>query len=205
MIDRFRPRRRETHPIDTEAELRRFVSTRASFVAQKTLYGYLRTRIGTRYPEVFSEPDFARSIDIAKLHVYAACLSDLSVHAVARALSDPRIPDESRRALATDCLRTGLDDNAGSFVEGFSPEDAQRAHQARLAVVDWTRAGSGRESFGTSPAALVRWAPIAPELKRHDEEIVENSVRFAWQEVRADLDRRLDAEAIIGELHGRAA
>ena len=72
-------------------------------------------------------------------------------------------------------------------------------------MVDWTRAGSGRESFGTSPAALVRWAPIAPELKRHDEEIVENSVRFAWQEVRADLDRRLDAEAIIGELHGRAA
>ena len=205
VIGRFMPRGRETHPIDTEAELCRFVATRASLVAQKTLYGYLRTRIGTRYPEAFREPDFARSIDIAKLHVYAACLSDLSIHAIARALADPRVDDESRRALATASLRSGLDDNARSFVESFSREDAETAHQARLAAVDWTRAATGRESFGTSPAALVRWAPIAPELKRHDEEIVENSMRFAWQEIRADLERRLDAGAITAELLGRAA
>jgi len=203
VIDRFVPRRREVHPIDSSAELRRFVSTRASLVAQKTLYGYLRTRIGMRYPEVFREPAFAHSINIAKLHVYAACLSDLSIHAVGRALADPRFDDEARRALAMACLRTGLDDNAGSFVAEFSRDDAEHAHQARLAVVDWARAGSGRESFGTSPAALVRWAPIAPELKRLDEGIVENSIRFAWQEVRADLDRRLDADAIAAELLGR--
>lgn len=198
-ISRFMPRR-ETHPIATEAQLRHFVSTRSAAVAQKTLYGYLRTRIGTRYPEAFREPDFARSIDIAKLHVFAACLSDLAIHAVAHALVDPRIDDAGRKELAMACLRGGLDDNAGSFVEGFSQAGAESAHELRLAGVDWRRAAAGFESFATSPAALVRWAPIAPELKQYDVEIVENSVRFAWQEIRVDFGRRLDAGAIATEL-----
>ncbi len=198
VISRFMPRR-ERHPIATTAELRHFVATRAAVIAQKTLYGYLRTRIGTRYPEAFKEPDFARSIDIAKLHVFAACLSDLAIHAVACALVDPRIEDATRRTLAMACLRAGLDDNAGSFVAGFSRTEAENAHEIRIAGVDWARATASRESFATSPAALVRWAPIAPELKKYDVEIVENSVRFAWQEIRVDLGRRLDAGAIAAE------
>ncbi|MCO5121522.1 MAG: hypothetical protein M9951_18060 [Burkholderiaceae bacterium] len=195
--------RRERDPIATEAQLRHFVSTRSAVIAQKTLYGYLRTRIGTRYPEAFREPDFVRSIDIAKLHLFAACLSDLAIHAVAHALVDRRVDDATRRTMAMACLRAGLDDNAGSFVEGFSPAEAQNAHELRVGGVDWGRAAAssaGFESFATSPAALVRWAPIAPELKRHDVEIVENSVRFAWHEVRVDLGRRLDAGAITAEL-----
>lgn len=205
VISRFMPGQREKHPIATAAELRRFVSTRASVIAQKTLYGYLRTRIGTRYPEAFKEPDFARSIDIAKLHVFAACLSDLAIHAVAHALVDQRVDDATRRALANACLRTGLDDNAGSLVGGFSRAEAEAAHEIRVAGIDWARAAAGRESFGTSPAALVRWAPIAPELKQHDVEIVENSMRFAWHEIRADFERRLDADAITAEVLTAAA
>lgn len=199
VIDRFMPKR-ERHPIASTADLRHFISTRASVIAQKTLYGYLRTRIGTRYPEAFKEPDFARSIDIAKLHVFAACLSDLAVHAVARALIDPRINDATRRALATACLQAGLDANAGSFVDGFSRAEAEGAHEIRVARIDWGRAAASGGRFDASPAALVRWAPIAPALKQYDVEIVENSVRFAWQEIRVDFERRLDAAAIAAEM-----
>ncbi|MFA7506333.1 MAG: hypothetical protein WCZ28_16665 [Burkholderiaceae bacterium] len=199
VISRFTPRR-ERHPIASEAELRHFVATRAAEIAQKTLYGYLRTRIGTRYPEAFRNPDFARSIDIAKLHVFAACLSDLAIHASARATVDPRIDDATRAALASACLRRGLDDNAGSFVEGFSRAEAENALEIRLAGLDWSRMGAGPESFATSPAALARWAPVAPELKKHDIEIIENSVRFAWQEIRVDFGHRLDPQAIAAEL-----
>ena len=34
-----------------------FLGTRASHVAQTSLYGYLRTRAGTRFPELFENPD----------------------------------------------------------------------------------------------------------------------------------------------------
>ena len=35
------------------------------------------------------------------------------------------------------------------------------------------------------------------ELKQYDAEIVRGSVRFRWQEVRRDLRRDLDAEAVL--------
>jgi len=76
--------RRESGPIATVDELAGFVSTRAAFTAQKTLYGYLKTRMGTRYPTMFEDDAFVASIDIAKLHVYAACLADLALFAVSR-------------------------------------------------------------------------------------------------------------------------
>lgn len=61
--------RRDSGPIDTVESLCRFVSTRAAFVAQKTLYGYLKTRMGTRYPRMFEDDVLIASIDVAKMHV----------------------------------------------------------------------------------------------------------------------------------------
>ncbi|MGH8707030.1 MAG: hypothetical protein ACREVD_03110, partial [Burkholderiales bacterium] len=61
--------------------MRAFLQSRASHVAQMTLYGYLRTRAGTRFPELFDNDAFVASINIAKWHVWLACLSDLAVHA----------------------------------------------------------------------------------------------------------------------------
>src|SRR3546814_5537699 len=68
--------RRDSGPLDSVAALRRFVSTRAAFMAQKTLYGYLKTRMGTRYPRLFEDDVLIASVDLAKLHIYAACLAD---------------------------------------------------------------------------------------------------------------------------------
>ena len=69
--------------------------------------------------------------------------------------------------------------------------------------MEWSR--SGNASFGKTPkaktpwrvlladddagvrgslAALVEWAPVAPELKDRDTEIGENSRRFRWKAVR---------------------
>lgn len=61
-------------PIDRAALLKELVAARAAFVAQDTLYGYLQTRIGTRYPLMFDNSVFVESIDIAKFHVFAASM-----------------------------------------------------------------------------------------------------------------------------------
>ena len=44
----------------------------------------------------------------------------------------------------------------------------------------------------------MRLAPVVDELKEFDEPIVLNSVRFRWQEVRRELRKALDAEAVLG-------
>ncbi|MBO6725522.1 MAG: hypothetical protein JJ911_07670 [Rhizobiaceae bacterium] len=191
---------RDKSPIDSVAELRRFVTSRAAFVAQHKLYGYVKTRMGTRYPAMFEDDLFIQSLNTAKMHVFAACLSDLTIHAVAKATSG--LEPDRRNRLATDI-----------YVEGIAEYEAQAAGEGdaakwkaafaeRLAKLNWENVSAGGDAFTASPDALVRWAPIAEELKRFDVEIVRNSVRFAWNEVIRTLRKRLDAEAIQLELAG---
>ena len=192
--------RRDSGPIETVEALCGFVATRAAFVAQKTLYGYVKTRMGTRYPAMFEDDVFIASIDIAKMHVFAACLSDLTVFAVSDALREE--PDESRcRALAERCFDAGLAANADQArsVPAFSADEAKAAFAGRLALRDW-RSDVGPALFNASPDALVHWAPIAPELKRDDTEIVRNSIRFAWRDVREQYHKRIDRPAVMADV-----
>ena len=194
----------DSGPLDSIDGLSAYVSTRAAFVAQKTLYGYLKTRMGTRYPSMFEDDVFVSSIDIAKMHVFAACLSDLAVFAASRALQGESADESAYRDLALRCFRRGLDDNEEQSrnIDAFSASDALDAFERRLAFHDWNSDLPSWELFTASPAALFDWAPIAPNLKRDDEEIVRNSIRFKWRDVRVQLDKRIDAAAIAAELSG---
>jgi hypothetical protein len=89
----LRPRAREgAEPIDSPRSLAQFLDKRASFIAQTSLYGYLRTRAGMRYPELFDDDPFVEAINIAKWHVWLDCLSDITVYARAAAWhSRPRV------------------------------------------------------------------------------------------------------------------
>ena len=193
--------RRDSGPLDSVDAVCRFVSTRSAFVAQKTLYGYLKTRMGTRYPAMFEDDVFVASIDIAKMHVFAACLADLAVYAASRALHDVHATT-GHAALAEFCFDRGLADNAeqADRVRAFAAEEAKAAFMRRLAFVDWQSTPQGPALFTASPAALVQWAPIAPELKKHDTEIIENSIRFTWREVRQQFERRVDGAGVAAEL-----
>ena len=54
-------------------------------------------------------------------------------------------------------------------------------------------------------SAQCREVEAGDVLKQLDEEIVLNSVRFRWQEVRRHFARDLDANAVIASLDSRAA
>ena len=187
------------------AGVERFVATRAAFVAQKTLYGYLKTRIGTRYPRIFDDEPFVRSINIAKFHVFAACLSDLGIYAVATALTDQTVPDASRRELAKRCVERGLDDNNDDVPIEFSADEAMQAFATRLDTTDWAVGARHRDNFSESPAALLRWAPIADHFKEEDAEIVRNSIRFAWRDIREQYQRRLVESEVTADCKRRMA
>ena len=194
--------RRDSGPIDSVDALSTFVSTRSAFVAQKTLYGYLKTRMGTRYPSMFEDDVIISSINIAKMHVFAACLSDLAIFAAFRALHSETTDESAYRDLALRCFRRGLTDNEEQAlsIERFSPVEAQTDFERRLAFHDWGSSLPAPELFTASPAALFDWAPIAPQLKRDDKEIVQNSIKFTWRDVRVQLDKRVDPVAIAADL-----
>jgi hypothetical protein len=197
--------RRDSGPLDSADSLARFVATRAAFVAQRTLYGYLKTRMGIRYPKMFEDDVIISSINIAKMHVFAACLSDLTIFAVSHALKDSAVEPSARQALALRCFREGLEANAAAAreVDSFSIAEAVAAFERRLSFWDWIDGPCGPEIFTESPAALYRWAPIAPALKKQDKEIVQNSIKFTWRDVRRNLEKRVDPAVLAQDVGGR--
>lgn len=194
-VRRWLRRWRRDEPIRDAGALRQFLQTRASHIAQMTLYGYLRTRAGTRFPELFDNDAFVASMNIAKWHVWLACVSDLAVHAgtVLRrsGASAPNVGALLRRLVDEILTQTGTPAEAGAEFANH----AQRV-RARLALWDWNPALGDEAVFVESPTALVYWAPVVEDLKALDEEIVRNSIRFRWHEVRRELHKNLDAAAV---------
>jgi hypothetical protein len=196
---------RDNGPIDDIASIEKFIATRAAFVAQKTLYGYLKTRIGTRYPRVFEDETYLRSINIAKYHVFAACLADLAIYAVATALRAENVPDRTRCELALRCFRRALEENSDDVPIEFDADESLAGFAARLDMTDWRSDALHRSNFSESPKALLRWAPIADHLKEEDAEIVQNSVKFAWRDVREQFHRRLAEREVVADCERQLA
>jgi len=193
--------RRDAGPIDTLAEVERYAATRSAFVTQKKLYGYLKTRMGTQYSKVFADDVFVRSISIANHRIYPAALSDLTIFCVAQALDGhPSAKAEDREGIALECFRNGLAANREGRPEPVDEEGLAAEFAARLAETDWHGRALKAENFTLSPRALVRWAPIAPELKKYDAEIVANSMKYAWLDIRARYLKRLRREAVWADI-----
>jgi hypothetical protein len=189
--------RRRNEPVNDGARLRRYLETRASYLAQTSLYGYLRTRAGMIYPQLFDNDEYVQSINIAKWHMWLACLSDLSVYAGGLLARRSRAPAPEVGSLMQGLVREILEGTGTpADADGDFPAHAARV-LARLAGCDWARVTDDETPFSESPTALIRWAPIVENLKELDEEIVRNSVRFRWQEIRRDLRNNLDAEAVL--------
>jgi hypothetical protein len=191
--------RRAAAPIASVAALQDFVVTRATYLAQKTLYGYVKTRMGIRYPAMFEDKNIVASLNIAKLHVFAACLSDLTVYAVATALHGRPVGNDTRQDMARRCYAAGLRETVAGAPAEFPAQDCIDEFDRRLAETDWQRGALQPENFTRSPRALMRWAPIADKMKNFDSEIIENSVKYAWRDIREQFNKRLDAGAVSAD------
>lgn len=192
-LDRWR----RQEPINDRESLKRFLNTRASFVGQFSLYGYLRTRAGMRYPELFDDDPFVVSINIAKWHVWLACLSDLATYTGGYLYHQPGVREQDvsllMRQVVDEILdETGVPDEAGKEFAAHAGEVRKR-----IASCLWHAITDDEAPFSESPDALVQWAPIVKDLKEVDEEIVKNSIRFRWQKVRRDLRHLMDADALF--------
>lgn len=189
-------------PIDNPDSLVRFIHTRSAYIAQTALYGYLKTRMGTRFRVIFEDDRFAPALNGAKWRIFAACLSDLSVFAVATIVRECGIDAGAAARLAAFCHGAAIDATFGECeIDGLA-EDCRSRFRTRLGFVDWAQAARRENAFVVSPDALVEHAPVIDEFKELDREIVVNSIRFRWRDVRDQFRGRLDGPALLDAWSG---
>lgn len=186
-------------PIDSRGVLVRFVRTRAAYIAQESLYGYLKTRMGTKFPQYFQDAEFSRSIRSASLKLYISCLSDLTVFAVAVISHEAEIGRDESIALARDCFGAALKEGFEAADNEPVPVNARAEFDARLDRVLWANAARGENAFMGSAGDAIAYAPVIDEFKRLDGTIVSNSIRFRWRDVREQFRRRMDSTALVAE------
>jgi hypothetical protein len=186
-------------PIDTLERLVEFNHMRAAYVAQTSLYGYLKTRMGTRYVELFLDATYVASINKAKWAVFASCLADLTVFSCALVNRDGDLDPEATANLAIRCFRQAVAQTFEPDVRESVGVPAIAAFETRARLTDWKEAAEGESAFGRSPADLIALAPVIDEFKALDSEIVMNSMRFRWRDVRQQLRRRLNGASIASQ------
>lgn len=184
-------------PVNDPKKLAEFLNTRAAFMAQTSLYGYLRTRAGVRYAELFNDDVFIEMLNVAKWHIWLDCLGDLACYSGYLLLRSGETDEEEVGRILSGLLDHVLSQTGKPADSGEQFEDHAQRLRARIRDCDWGALEDGEAAFSASPGSLVKWAPIVETLKELDEEIVRNSVRFRWQEVRQSLRSRLDPAALL--------
>ena len=194
----------DDRPIESPDSLSHFVRTRSSYIAQTALYGYLKTRMGTRYRQLFEDDVFSHSLRIASAKVFASCLSDLAIYCIAPVVCDGGLSEEDARRFAEQIYREGIEEGLREVAEENRPEGVIGRFQNRLSGTRWEQVGSGLEAFDPSGEDLVRFAPVGEEFKELDAEIVRNSIHLRWGNVRDQWEKRMRPSALAASWTARS-
>ena len=174
-----------------------FIHSRAAYVAQTSLYGYLKTRMGRQYVDIFKDEFFAPSLNKAKWELYFACLSDLTVYAISNIVTKSNLTNEeiSNKAkfIFDECVARTLDDNCPPVIM----TQAKNSFMNRSQITIWANAAIGENAFSLSPETLASSSPVTEQFQELDREIVLNSVRFRWNNIREEFQKRYNRDKIL--------
>ena len=183
-------------PLDTVPATGKFVRTRAAYVSQTSLYGYLKTRMGTQFRALFEDEVFSGAIRTSAGKLFASCLSDLTVFATAHVVCGGGLPLASAPSFAAYIYDQGLNEGLEQISPEERPTGTEAAFSARAEMADWADMAEGRAAFLGSEQDLIRFAPVIDQFKQLDREIVTNSIRFRWTDVRSQFRKRIDSAAV---------
>ena len=168
-------------------ELEDFIQTKSAWVSQVTLYGYLKTRMGTRYVLHFENDEFMKSVNLAKWNIYAVSLQDLTFFTFSYLKAHKNYEDISK---AKEIFFKILDDEISNKMPMEIIENTKKNFDERFEKINWETYYNDLP-FNPSALSLYKWAPIAEELKTLDRKIVLNSVILKWDVVKKEFKERL--------------
>jgi len=183
--------------INTKQELIDFIDSRAAYVSQVTLYTYVKARAGTQYPKLFANEDFLTSLRIARWHIYGAAVCDLSLFATAQFFRTGLLDKGSCKNMAGQLIDKIFATRQQEDIDQDRFAKIAEEGKRRIAFANWMEFGEGPAAFQASSDAVYRWAPIADELKKDDEEIVRNSIHLRWIGVRRDMKEVMNPPSIL--------
>ena len=178
----FIPKKKLTNLDDFEE----FIQTKSAWVAQVTLYSYLKTRMGTRYVLHFENDEFMTSVNLAKWNIYAVALQDLTFYLFSFLKIKFNYQDLEK---AKETFLNILDDEVSNKMPPDIIEETKKTFDERLSKMNWDNQINDYP-FNQSALALYKWAPIADELKNLDRQIVLNSVILKWDIIKKELSER---------------
>ena len=168
-------------------ELESFIQSKSAWVSQVTLYGYLKTRMGTRYVLHFENDKFMDSVNLAKWNIYVVALQDLTLFTFSYLKSNFNYQDTDK---AKDIFLKILDDETSNKMPLDIIEEAKVNFDQRIQNINWDTYFNDLP-FNPSALSLYKWAPIADELKTLDRKIVLNSVILKWDIVKKEFKDRI--------------
>ena len=169
-------------------ELENFIQSKSAWVTQVTLYGYLKTRMGTRYVLHFENDEFMKSVNLAKWNIYAVALQDLTFFTFSYLKANLNYQDVDK---AKEIFLKILDDETTNNMPQGIMEDAKKNFNERIQNMNWDYYFNDLP-FNPSALSLFKWAPIAEELKTLDRKIVLNSVILKWDIVKKEFKERIN-------------
>ena len=181
-------------PLKELKELVEFIHRNASFVSQVTLLTYIKARAGTQYPKLFENPEYLKSIEIARSHLYASCVADLAFYII-----NEHCLNEIQKT-AIHVILSNLVDQVFSFAncdENIIKQSDEMKKQCEKNLKTLRSEAIDHKLFKMSSDTFFRWAPMAEEFKKDDEEIMRNSIYFRWIEVRRELRERIRPRLIF--------
>ena len=168
-------------------ELEDFIQSKSAWVTQVTLYGYLKTRMGTRYVLHFENDEFMKSVNLAKWNIYAISLQDLTFFSFSYLKTNLNYQGVEN---AKEVFSKILDSESANKMPLDIIEEARNNFDKRLQNINWDTYCNDLP-FNSSALSLYKWAPIADELKKLDRKIVLNSVILKWDIIKKEFSERL--------------
>ena len=168
-------------------ELEEFIQMKSSWVSQVTLYGYLKTRMGTRYVLHFENDEFMKSVNLAKWNIYAVALQDLTFYTFSHLKAHFNLKEINK---SKEIFLKILDDETSNNMPLEIIDEAKKSFNERIEKINWENYYS-HIPFNQSALSLYKWAPIAEELKVLDRKIVLNSVILKWDVIKKEFRERV--------------
>ncbi len=185
---------RPKKPLTKRSELIEFIHRNASFVSQVVLLTYVKARAGTQYPKLFENREYLKSIEIARSNIYSACVADLIFYII----NEHCFKDIKGKKIHF--ILAKMVDEVFAFakydekvVEEFNKMKKRCKEQIKTLNIEKI----DHKLFKMSSDTFFRWAPMAEEFKKDDEEIIRNSILFRWIEVRRELRSRIEPGLIF--------
>ena len=164
-------------------DLAEFIQKKSAWVAQVTLFGYLKTRMGTKWVLHFDDEKFLASINLAKWNIYSIALQDLTFYSLSYLKVFSDFQDTNKASEIYDAI-------IANEIKNGMPSDvvanARETFSERLKKIDWSTYYKSWP-FNESALALYKWAPVAEDLKTLDRKIVLNSMILKWDVIKQEF------------------